>query len=98
MELRQDLPSGCIRGSMKEHLDLRVIPPCRIPSRPTARLEVEVLKIVSWPLAKGLLAQDLPLLAAFTATVNFGKIREEEARAVKQRRQGAVVIGGQWIN
>jgi hypothetical protein len=98
MQRGQDLPTGCVRGSMKEHLDLRVIAPRRVRSHPTARLEVEVLKIVVWSLANGFLVQDLPMLATLTTAVYFGEIREEEARAVKQRRQRAVMIEGQWIN
>src|ERR1700676_1390107 len=98
MQRRQCLSPGSIRGSMQQHLDLGVIAQRRITRHPAARLEVEVLQIVSRPLAEGLLAQDLPMLAAFTAAMNFGQIREEEARPVDERRQGAVVIGGQRVN
>src|ERR1700720_801061 len=66
LERRQCLSPRGIRGSMQEHLDLRIVALRRILRHPAARLEVEVLKIVTRPLAKCLLTADLPMLAAFT--------------------------------
>src|ERR1700681_2813160 len=63
MQRRQSLAAGGIRGSMQEHLDLRVVAPRRIPRHPAARLEVEILQIVARPLAAGFLAQNLLVLA-----------------------------------
>src|SRR6202040_1279335 len=47
MQRRQCLSPGGIRGAMQQPLDLGVIAQRRITRHPAARLEVEVLQIVS---------------------------------------------------
>ena len=59
---------------------------------------MEVLQVVAGPLAAGLLAQHLVVLAVLAAAMDLGEIQEEEARASQQRRHRAVVVGGQRID
>jgi len=58
---------------------------------------MEILQIVVGPLPDSVLAQDFAVSAAFAAPIDFGQILKEEPRAVEQRENGSIVIGGKWV-
>lgn len=58
---------------------------------------VGILQIVTGPLAARPLAQNLAVRVALATPVDFGEILEEKPRAVKQRQQRSIMIGGHWV-
>jgi hypothetical protein len=58
---------------------------------------MEILQIVAGPLSTGPLGSDFVVPAPVTTPMNFGEILEKNSRAMKERHQGSVMIGGKRI-
>ena len=84
MELRQGLPACRIGSSIEEHLNLGVVPLRRFIRHPAARLEVEILEIITWSLPERVFVQDLTVTTAPSAPIDFRKILKKETRAFQQ--------------
>src|SRR5262249_11151949 len=78
-ERHQRLASGRIGRTLEQHLDLRVVPPRRVRRQPAAGLEMEILQIVVRPLAAGVLAQHLPVMAALPPAMHLREVLEDQA-------------------
>src|SRR6266700_1362970 len=58
---------------------------------------MKILQIVAGPRPTRPLAQDFVVRTALAAPMDFGEILEKQPRAVKQRQQRSVMIGGKRI-
>src|SRR5882762_1880274 len=58
---------------------------------------MEILQIVAGPRPTRPLAPDFVVRAALAAPMDFGEILEKKPRAVKQRQQRSVMVGGKRI-
>src|SRR5258708_3006307 len=58
---------------------------------------MEILQIIARPRPARRFAQDFVVRATLAAPMDFGKILEKKPRAVKQRQQRTVMIGGKRI-
>ena len=59
---------------------------------------MEILQVVTGPLAARLLGQHLPMIAVLAAAVDVRQVLEEKARAIEQERPRTVVVRGQGID
>src|SRR5215475_1652535 len=59
---------------------------------------MEILQIVTRPLAAGVLGQDFRLRPALAPLMDGGKVLEEKPRPMKQRSKRSVMIDGQRVN
>jgi hypothetical protein len=80
------------------HWRLRVIAPGGLLRHPAARLEVKILQVIIGPLSLGRLVEHFAIIAARAPAMHLSKIGEEQARAVDQYGQRAVVVSRQRID
>jgi hypothetical protein len=59
---------------------------------------VEILQIVARPRTARIFIENLAMSSPFAPSMDLRQIREEQARAIKQRQQRSVMIEGQGIN
>ena len=98
VQRRQRLPPDRVGRPVEQDLDLGVVTPGRILRQPAARLEMEILQIITGSLAAHVLAQHLSVLAALAAAVHLRQIGKEQPGTAEQIWQGAVVIRGQRVD
>jgi len=85
-------------GALEQHLDLDVVALGGLARHPAARLEVKILQIVVGPFALRFRASHLVRAPAPAALMYGGQVLKEQARALNQRRQCAIVISRQRID
>src|SRR5690242_13236354 len=78
VELRQRLASHRIGRSVEQHFNLGVISLGGIIRHPAARLKVEILKIVAWPLGARVGVENFAICAGLATAMDLGKIRKEQ--------------------